>query len=108
MIQQICFSIMILYLIKNLSTTNSWGLLQPIKSRGAMKRKDSSLAKQTLCSTLLCAKNGKKHAKTNNNTPTLVIFNLDGCLRSLEMYEILHFMGGRGSPVLPDDRDPKI
>ncbi len=50
----------------------------------------------------------KKAKKKKQKLPKLVIFDLDGCLWSPEMYEILHFMNGKGSPFTPDENDPKI
>jgi len=38
--------------------------------------------------------------------PKAIIFDLDGCLWSPEMYEILYFQGGRGSPFRRDPDDP--
>lgn len=38
--------------------------------------------------------------------PKAIIFDLDGCLWSPEMYEILFFQGGRGSPFSRDPSDP--
>lgn len=54
------------------------------------------------------------HAKTRDTKraksklPSLIIFDLDGCLWSPEMYEILYFQGGQGSPFTKDDKDPAI
>lgn len=43
----------------------------------------------------------EKEAKT---VPKAIIFDLDGCLWTPEMYEILYFMSGKGSPF---KKDPK-
>lgn len=40
-----------------------------------------------------------------NEMPKVVIFDLDGCLWSPEMYEINFFMGARGSPFSRDPTD---
>ena len=58
--------------------------------------------------TKLHAKKGSKGNKNNKKLPKLVIFDLDGCLWTPEMYEIVYFMGGQGSPFSPDDQDPSI
>ena len=35
-----------------------------------------------------------------------IFFDLDGCLWTPEMYEIVYFMGGRGAPFREDPEDP--
>jgi magnesium-dependent phosphatase 1 len=51
------------------------------------------------------SKQGKHH---NKKKPKLVVFDLDGCLWSPEMYELLYYSGGRGSPFTPDEKDSRI
>jgi magnesium-dependent phosphatase 1 len=53
-------------------------------------------------------KKKKSNKKHNKKTPKLIIFDLDGCLWSPEMYEIMYYMGGKGSPFTIDDDDPNI
>jgi magnesium-dependent phosphatase 1 len=61
------------------------------------------------------------HGTNNNNNdddeggstsqrlvPKLVIFDLDGCLWKPEMYELLYFSGGYGSPFTVSPDDPHI
>jgi len=38
--------------------------------------------------------------------PKAIIFDLDGCLWTPEMYEIIFFQGGRGSPFQTNPTDP--
>ena len=38
--------------------------------------------------------------------PKAIIFDLDGCLWTPEMYQILDYMGGRGAPFKRDPHDP--
>jgi len=40
--------------------------------------------------------------------PKVIVFDLDGCLWSPEMYELLYFSGGRGAPFTVDPEDPKV
>ena len=62
----------------------------------------------------LCAKSSSLASSTSRNSkkkkklPKLIIFDLDGCLWSPEMYEILHFNNGQGPPFTLDPKSPKI
>lgn len=44
--------------------------------------------------------------KPLDTMPKAIIFDLDGCLWSPEMYEIIFFQGGRGSPFVRDPDNP--
>lgn len=94
------------FLIFYLSQVKGWLQYQ---QKVSLQVRNSSPSYPT--TTKLCAKKGaKKGVKGNNNNklPKLIIFDLDGCLWSPEMYEILYFMGGQGSPFAVDDQDPSI
>jgi magnesium-dependent phosphatase 1 len=43
-----------------------------------------------------------------NNTPKLIVFDLDGCLWRPEMYELIHFMGNKGAPFRPSEHDMNV
>ncbi len=40
--------------------------------------------------------------------PKLVVFDLDGCLWRPEMYELIHFSGGKGAPFRLSDDDKNV
>jgi magnesium-dependent phosphatase 1 len=40
--------------------------------------------------------------------PKLVVFDLDGCLWRPEMYELVHFSGGKGAPFRPSEHDKNV
>lgn len=40
--------------------------------------------------------------------PKLVVFDLDGCLWSPEMYELIYFMGNQGAPFTPCKQDKNV
>jgi len=98
------------------SPTSRSRIAQSHHSWSTRQYQHSSSSKTVM--TMLYAKSNKnggsgsgvstKRSKKHNKTPKLIIFDLDGCLWSPEMYEILYFMGGRGSPFTPDDKDPRI
>ena len=49
-----------------------------------------------------------KQQHNKNKIPKLIIFDLDGCLWSPEMYEILYYSQGQGSPFTLDEYDTDI
>mmetsp|Transcript_9254 Transcript_9254/g.22994 ORF Transcript_9254/g.22994 Transcript_9254/m.22994 type:complete len:254 (-) Transcript_9254:98-859(-) len=67
---------------------------------------ENSMTKRTF---ELCAVPGDNDAEPSQ-LPKAVVFDLDGCLWTPEMYEILYFMGGRGAPFRedPDSSDGSL
>ncbi len=51
------------------------------------------------------SKNDNENQNSDKKYPKVIVFDLDGCLWTPEMYEINFFMGARGSPftIDPDD-----
>jgi magnesium-dependent phosphatase 1 len=58
--------------------------------------------RRTLSHSLLCANAGGDMESSPKQLPKAIIFDLDGCLWSPEMYEIMYFMGGQGAPFRED------
>mmetsp|Transcript_25519 Transcript_25519/g.31435 ORF Transcript_25519/g.31435 Transcript_25519/m.31435 type:complete len:325 (-) Transcript_25519:1161-2135(-) len=66
--------------------------------------------------TTLYASRRKNNNKTDDATkkkktkklPKLIIFDLDGCLWKPEMYELLYFSNGKGSPFTRDEYNPNL
>ena len=44
----------------------------------------------------------------NYAVPKLVVFDLDGCLWSPEMYELMYFSGGKGAPFRTSEHDKNV
>jgi magnesium-dependent phosphatase-1 len=71
------------------------------------KRKNKRFARRmTLSSSSSSSAAAENNDTTEKKMPKAIIFDLDGCLWSPEMYEILFFQGGRGSPFSRDPDDP--
>ncbi len=109
------------FLIKCLLTAQGWTLTTTTFASYSNVRRPWPTVQQPPCSprrhpsttatklyTKKISNEGKTKKSKNRKAPKLIIFDLDGCLWSPEMYEILYFMGGRGSPFTTDDQDPRI
>ena len=58
--------------------------------------------RQTPHTSLLRANTGGDTESPPKQLPKAIIFDLDGCLWTPEMYEIMYFMGGQGAPFRED------
>ncbi len=78
-------------------------LLQEIRHVGAFVQHDtmSSFREQRTHYYL------KKQTSSLNALPKAIIFDLDGCLWRPEMYELVWFSNGKGSPFRQDPKNPE-
>lgn len=58
-----------------------------------------TVGRRSLKPSMIYASSGNDEPKM---LPKAIIFDLDGCLWTPEMYEIMYFMGGKGSPFKED------